>query len=223
MVATTAILIGLLLPAVQKVREAAARSTCQNNMKQPGLALHNYEANSSELPAAYTRLSAPETDPNAVSAGPQKGLSLPADLLPFVEQESLSRKFDSTNSEFTTANIPPSGSHAGQNTDYGQVVESYLCPSDPTPATLDYHNARCGPYGNGGGAVSFTGGGAGGNTTPPGQIWAPSDCFPITGILDEFPASPGLVGAGKPYPTGVKLQMSGVINDPGLPGAGPSR
>ena len=219
-IAIIAILIGLLLPAVQKVREAAARSTCQNNLKQLGLALHNYESSYGKLPAAYTRLAAPDTDPNAVFAGSLKGLSLLANLLPFVEQEPLYRKLDPTKSEFNTVNIPPNGPHSGQNTAYAQVVKTYLCPSDPTPPTLDAYNEVWGPYGNGGGAMCFPGGGVGSNITPPGQIWARSDYFPIAGIFDDLPLSLGLVGVGKPYAVGTKLQMSGVINDPGLPGGG---
>src|SRR6516165_6504425 len=93
-IAIIAILIGLLLPAVQKVREAAARMSCQNNLKQLGLAIHNYESTYSSLPAAYNMLPAPDPDPNARFAGPQKGLSLLANLLPFVEQDNLYRQLN---------------------------------------------------------------------------------------------------------------------------------
>jgi prepilin-type N-terminal cleavage/methylation domain-containing protein/prepilin-type processing-associated H-X9-DG protein len=69
-VAIIAILIGLLLPAVQKVREAASRASCQNNLKQVGLAFHHYENVKQVLP----------------------GIAWPSELLPYIEQSSFEAK-----------------------------------------------------------------------------------------------------------------------------------
>jgi prepilin-type N-terminal cleavage/methylation domain-containing protein/prepilin-type processing-associated H-X9-DG protein len=216
-IAIIAILIGLLLPAVQKVREAAARAQCQNNMKQIGLAIYNYESTYKKLPAAYTLLPTADPDPNAKFAGARVGLSLLANLLPYMEQQPLYSQLNATKSEFDTANIPPNGPHAGANPAYCTMVSSYLCPSDPTSATLDYYNACWGPYGDGGGAACFPGGGGGSNLNPPpGQIWARSDYFPIAGIQD---ALIDLLGLRSQYPG--SQQMAGTINDPQYPGGGP--
>ena len=218
-IAIIAILIGLLLPAVQKVREAAARMACQNNLKQIGLAIHNYEAAYGKLPAAYTKLLSPDPDPNAQFAGRYVGLSLHAMLLPYIEQGPLYQQLNPNLSEFDTVNIPPNGPHSGANTAYGQVVKIYLCPSDPTPPTLNYYNACWGPYGDGGGAVCFPGGSNAGVTNlnpPPAQIWARSDYFPIVGIQDALTASLGLTS----HYSG-STQMMGTINDPQYPGGGP--
>jgi prepilin-type N-terminal cleavage/methylation domain-containing protein/prepilin-type processing-associated H-X9-DG protein len=216
-IAIIAILIGLLLPAVQKVREAAARTSCQNNLKQIGLALHNYEGVNGTFPAAYRLLPAVDPDPNAQFAGPRKGLSFLATLLPYVEQDNLYRQLNFSLSEFNTLNIPPNGPHSGANPAYATVVKTYLCPSDPTQPTLDYYNACWGPYGNGGGATCFPGGGTGSNLNPPpGQIWARTDYFPIAGIQNALISALGL---SPTYPAGT--QMAGTINDPLLPGGGP--
>lgn len=83
-IAIIAILIGLLLPAVQKVREAAARARCQNNLKQWGLALHNHESSLGVYPA----LGEYAIGSTATS------WSLPARLLPYVEQENLQKLID---------------------------------------------------------------------------------------------------------------------------------
>jgi len=216
-IAIIAILVGLLLPAVQKVREAAARTQCQNNLKQIGLAIYLYENVNSKLPGAYTLLPAPDPDPNARFAGARVGLSLHANLLPFIEQVALYQQLNPNLSEFDTANIPPNGPHSGANTAYAQVVKTYLCPSDPTSTTLVYYNTCWGPYGDGGGAPCFPGGGTGVNLNPPpGQIWARSDYFPIVGIQGALINSLGLRSQ---YPG--STQMAGTINDPQYPGGGP--
>src|SRR5262245_20074625 len=86
-IAIIAILIGLLLPAVQKVRAAAARLKCANNLKQISLALHNYHDAYQTLPPGGM------TVPN-VGATTEAGLSFHGLILPYVEQGNLSVKFD---------------------------------------------------------------------------------------------------------------------------------
>jgi prepilin-type N-terminal cleavage/methylation domain-containing protein/prepilin-type processing-associated H-X9-DG protein len=218
-IAIIAILIGLLIPAVQKVRAAAQLTQCKNNLHQIGLAIHMYESSNQSLPAAYTLLTADDTDPNALFAGRRVGLSLHANLLPYIEQGNLYQRLSSNLSEFDTLNIPPVGPHSGQNPAYATVVPTYLCPSDPTATTLNYYNTCWGPYGDGGGAACFPGGGAGSNLNPPpNQIWARSDYFPIVGIQD---ALINLLGLRSQYPQ--STQMAGTINDPQYPGGGPFR
>src|SRR5947209_803859 len=87
-IAIIGVLVGLLLPAVQQVREAASRMSCQNNLKQIGLALHNYESSNRRFPAGY--LSTPgvaSRDAQTGDWGP--GWSWLAILLPYVEQAPL--------------------------------------------------------------------------------------------------------------------------------------
>src|SRR6187455_651956 len=78
-IAIIAILIGLLLPAVQKVREAAARSSCQNNLKQLGLAMHSYHDVNNKFPRNYRQ----------VGGNAWEALSANYFILPYVEQAPL--------------------------------------------------------------------------------------------------------------------------------------
>jgi prepilin-type N-terminal cleavage/methylation domain-containing protein/prepilin-type processing-associated H-X9-DG protein len=106
-IAIIAILIGLLVPAVQKVREAAARMQCGNNLKQLGLALHNYHDHLNSFPAGR--------DPWP------KPFSAQAHLLPFVEQDNLQHLIDFSQPTSTGVNLTASQS----------VVKLFVCPSDP--------------------------------------------------------------------------------------------
>jgi prepilin-type N-terminal cleavage/methylation domain-containing protein/prepilin-type processing-associated H-X9-DG protein len=109
-IAIIAILIGLLLPAVQKVREAAARGQCQNNLKQFGLAFHNYAGTNSErFPS--TRINTPSN----------KFASWTILALAYVEQDNLGRVYDRNQRWDSTTNL----AH-GQN-----KMKLFLCPSSP--------------------------------------------------------------------------------------------
>ncbi len=113
-IAIIAILIGLLLPAVQKVREAAARMSCQNNHKQVALAVHNYaDAHQGRLPPVnyINRLGATPVIASAHFA-----------ILPYLEQDNVFRQYDIAISQngFLGARLVP--------------LKVFVCPSDPTHA-----------------------------------------------------------------------------------------
>ncbi len=112
-IAIIAILIALLLPAVQQAREAARRVQCKNNLKQLGLALHNYESSHSILPLGRV--------------GYPKVFSAHAQLLPYLDGANLYSLIDfNTAPNFGTPSTPMSQNEMAART----VIPGYLCPSD---------------------------------------------------------------------------------------------
>lgn len=107
-IAIIAILIGLLLPAVQKVRAAAARIKCANNLKQLGLAALNYESQRRKLPEGLSQV-----------GPPYRGSTFYIHLLPFLEQESIYRQWDFTNLQNNVTNKLTA-----------QVLPTLICPAD---------------------------------------------------------------------------------------------
>jgi prepilin-type N-terminal cleavage/methylation domain-containing protein/prepilin-type processing-associated H-X9-DG protein len=144
-IAIIAVLIGLLLPAVQKVRESAARSQCTNNLKQMGIAFQTFHDAAGYLPCGGTN-----AWPNAASAGQTQNGSWAFQILPFIEQNNAYNAFG-------TAKAVP--------------IKTYFCPSRRQPivsqngynapnALMDYYaNAQNNPNSNGNiqGVTNFRG------------------------------------------------------------------
>jgi len=124
-IAIIAILIGLLLPAVQKVREAAARISCTNNLKQMGLGLHSYHDANQCLPPGYVAAIA-SADPNFTTA---PGWGWESFLLPYIEQGPLYNQIQGAIQSNTSITDP---SVAGS---IRTRISLYVCPSDVAPTT----------------------------------------------------------------------------------------
>ena len=194
-IAIIAILVGLLLPAVQKVREAANRMSCQNNMKQIGVALHMYHDSYGKFPYG--------ADDGYRDNGGNCYSSLPwgVMILPFVEQENLYRRFNTAWKH--PGPTPPLGvtfNNAPNNTDVTDSdlnpaatrLKVYMCPSSPSQGaifqdTWDNSGDAYGPYA--------------GNPT-----WtvSASDYIAISGLLGRFVGN---------YLPGVNIGHDGVLTD----------
>jgi prepilin-type N-terminal cleavage/methylation domain-containing protein/prepilin-type processing-associated H-X9-DG protein len=120
-IAIIGVLIGLLLPAVQKVRSAANRTRCQNNLKQIGLAMHNYHGVYGSFPPGLT-----------TAAGPSYYMSWMTRLLPFIEQDNLWRISQAAwqQNNYPWDNPP----HVGCSTQ----MPSYTCPADYRATTPSF-------------------------------------------------------------------------------------
>ena len=121
-IAIIAILIGLLLPAVQKVRDAAARIQCSNNLKQIGIALHTYHDANGKLPPGNLYI-APTGVFNYYD-------TWAVCILPFIEQDNLNKLYD-----YKQPNAVDAAASPGTNTVRLTQVKVYSCPSETLPFT----------------------------------------------------------------------------------------
>jgi prepilin-type N-terminal cleavage/methylation domain-containing protein/prepilin-type processing-associated H-X9-DG protein len=151
-IAIIAVLIGLLLPAVQKVRDASARTQCQNNLKQLALATHNYAEIYSYIEPGintqidpyygqyYVNFFGPPLTPN-------QSYSWKEAVLPFIEQDNLFQQLIFNQTNFYGIYTDSQYSNClGPNTPGAQVIKTFLCPVDllPNPPVTTYNDG----YGN---------------------------------------------------------------------------
>jgi prepilin-type N-terminal cleavage/methylation domain-containing protein/prepilin-type processing-associated H-X9-DG protein len=150
-IAIIAVLVGLLLPAVQKVREAANRSRCLNNLKQIALAAQDHHDARGRFPTGWHQ-------PLTTGDRPAGGTNLWVELLPYLEQDNLYKKWDFNDNR--------NNGRAGTNAVQAQVIPILICPSDPLPQPVLYFTARIArpwtwgfyglsSYGGNGGTRSF--------------------------------------------------------------------
>ncbi len=132
-IAIIAILIGLLLPAVQKVREAASRMRCSSNLKQIALAAHNYHDTNGRFPGGVEQTTT-------------RYSSLFVELLPQIEQNPLYQQWD----------FSPAANNGGGPA--GTMIKTYVCPSHPsldTPISFSTGQYALTTYGGNGGTLPF--------------------------------------------------------------------
>jgi prepilin-type N-terminal cleavage/methylation domain-containing protein/prepilin-type processing-associated H-X9-DG protein len=168
-IAIIGILIALLLPAVQKIREAAARLQCQNNLKQIGLALHNYHDANQAFPQAYKTL--PTPDPTAPAGTGTFGAGAFVLILPYIEEGNVYRGIDVSRAALSSVNMPPN------NPAYSTPLKTFLCPSAPGTPTVVYSAELANSFNNFGIAV----------TPAIGLIFGRTDYAPDAGMQAALP------------------------------------
>jgi prepilin-type N-terminal cleavage/methylation domain-containing protein/prepilin-type processing-associated H-X9-DG protein len=163
-IAIIAVLIALLVPAVQKVRAAAHRTQCLNNLRQLAIAAHHHHDTKRKFPTG-ARISV------VVGDRPTGGTTLWVELLPYIEQDNLYRAWDYYDSRNNVA--------GETNATQAQVIKILICPSDPLPQPVVQITAAADPlpppWSHGFYGMSSYGGNAGKQSVP----WGPSPTFPL--------------------------------------------
>jgi prepilin-type N-terminal cleavage/methylation domain-containing protein len=197
-IAIIAILIGLLLPAVQKVRAAAARISCQNNMKQIALASLNYESSYGVLPPGYVDTSATETSAGTLAPS---CLGTLAFLLPYVEQQNIYNQFAAVDPNLLL--VPPAapdnfwfsfGFPSGNG--YWAQVKTYLCPADSAQTITPSRGSWLilVTYSPSPGVGDITG-----TFVPPSNVLGRTNYAANAGFLGNYTGSPGSSSYIGPY------------------------
>ena len=136
-IAIIAILIGLLLPAVQKVREAAARMSCSNNLKQLGIAVHSYHDGNNRLPYSWS--------PNNYGYDNNgRSWSWLSQILPYIEQDNLHRA-GQLGTAGTLSGVAPAAPILTFNQAaavHAMQIKTFLCPSDPAGQQIKFDRAN---------------------------------------------------------------------------------
>lgn len=133
-IAIIAVLVALLLPAVQQAREAARRSSCKNNLKQIGLALHNYHDTHGSFPSGWIGVDT-QMSPNLADVEGASGASWQLMILPFMDQSPLYNQLDFSAYISQDSGLPNTPN--ANSVLYTATITGFRCPSDSGPERWD--------------------------------------------------------------------------------------